>query len=337
MAPDLPPAGLAGPSGPASALTPAAMAALADVLEEPLVVVDAGCRWGASPAWEALRDHLEVIGFDPDEEECARLNALGAPGRRYVPLALGAATGEARLHLTVEPACSSLYPPDPTVVEERPLLRLARPAGLGSIAVTRLDEWLRGAGVTRVDALKLDVQGAELAVLEGAGSALADVRAVEIEVTFNRIYDGQPLFADIDRFLRERGFVLWRLRDLVHYGLADASSEHRATEHHFFDSRPAPFVAQGGQLFWANAFYVPDDVAFGTGPRPWRELLREGLLASAMSFPDLARRAVKRAIAAAEPGVRARIEAAMGRRPRRGGLGSAGPGTVGSLPPHPSG
>jgi FkbM family methyltransferase len=324
------------PAAPAGALSPAALASLADLLDGPLVLVDAGCRWGASEGWEALLGRIEVIGFDPDEEECARLNAAGVPGRRYVPFALGARTGTARLHLTAEPACSSLYPPDRSVVEERPLLALARPAGTGAIAVTRLDEWLRREGIGRVDALKLDVQGSELAALEGTGFALEGVRAVETEVTFNRIYDGQPLFADIDRFLRARGFLLWRLRDLVHYGLADASSAYSSPERNFFDSRPAAIAAEGGQLFWANAFYVPRGTAFGDEPRPWRELVRDALVASAMSFPDLARRALGRAIAVAEPEVRASIRSALAGRPapRRG---SAGPGSVGILPPRPGG
>ncbi len=52
----------AGP--PAGAISPAALASLADLLDGPLVLVDAGCRWGASKGRAALLARVEVIGFD---------------------------------------------------------------------------------------------------------------------------------------------------------------------------------------------------------------------------------------------------------------------------------
>jgi hypothetical protein len=62
------------------------------------------------------------------------------------------------------------------------------------------------------EALKLDVQGLELAVLRGAGAALDRVLLVESEVEFNLLYERQPLFGEIDEFLRQRGFFLLGLR-----------------------------------------------------------------------------------------------------------------------------
>ena len=62
------------------------------------------------------------------------------------------------------------------------------------------------------DVLKLDVQGAELDILRGAPVTLAHVLAVECEVEFRPIYVGQPLFADVDTFMRGQGFELLGLR-----------------------------------------------------------------------------------------------------------------------------
>ena len=68
---------------------------LANLLDEPLVVVDVGCRWGFAAAWEQLGDHCRVVGFDPDVEECERLRVhyRDRPQVRVVPLALGAVPG----------------------------------------------------------------------------------------------------------------------------------------------------------------------------------------------------------------------------------------------------
>lgn len=62
-------------------------------------------------------------------------------------------------------------------------------------------------GERTVDAIKLDTQGSELDILRGASRALSSCTLIEIEVEFNPIYEGQNLFCDVDRFLRDRGFV----------------------------------------------------------------------------------------------------------------------------------
>jgi FkbM family methyltransferase len=72
----------------------------------------------------------------------------------------------------------------------------------------RLDSFLNGAGVSKIDALWMDAQGSEKKVLEGLGIRLRDVDFIHTEVEFREIYAGQPLFWELLRFLRERGFSL---------------------------------------------------------------------------------------------------------------------------------
>jgi FkbM family methyltransferase len=177
----------------------------------------------------------------------------------------GAREGPATLHLTVEPACSSLYPPLAELADERPELAVIRPDGVTPVVLTTLDRWLDDGPVDNVHVLKLDVQGAELDVLEGAERALRTVRLLEVEVELNPIYDGQPLFGDVDRFLRALGFVLWRLGHLVHYSHAGAPDV-AVADRQFFDSRLLELEAGGGQVYWAHAYYVAADAL--TGARP---------------------------------------------------------------------
>ncbi|MEM7310594.1 MAG: FkbM family methyltransferase [Planctomycetota bacterium] len=65
-----------------------------------------------------------------------------------------------------------------------------------------------------VDILKLDLQGFELEALRGLGEGLSDVRVVLTEVELAPLYEGQPLFGDIDVALRAEGFRLFHLYDL---------------------------------------------------------------------------------------------------------------------------
>jgi FkbM family methyltransferase len=283
---------------------------LATALRRPLTVVDVGCRWGPAAAWLEL-PNTRVIGFEPDEEECRRLRAQAgddAPAR-FVPVALGSRAGPARLHLTKEPACSSLYPPDVDLVETRPALVVITPAGQTDVQLQTLDAWTEREGVDRVDYVKLDTQGSELDVLRGAQRALEHVRVIEAEVEFNPIYEGQPLFGDVDSYLRGHGFVLWRLADLAHYNLPGGVSEFETSETHHYDvGHPVTVAGTGGQLYWANAYFVRKEIAFPAGSIPWEMALVDALLTGVLGFWDLAHVSAARA-SGAPPEVAARLQA----------------------------
>jgi FkbM family methyltransferase len=61
-------------------------------------------------------------------------------------------------------------------------------------------------GVQRVDFIHMDVQGAELKVLDGLGPLLQGVVAIWLEVEAVPLYRDQPLKGDVEQYLRARGF-----------------------------------------------------------------------------------------------------------------------------------
>jgi len=65
-----------------------------------------------------------------------------------------------------------------------------------------------------IDLLKLDLQGYELEALKGCGRLLERIKIISTEIEFVALYDGQPLFGDIDVFLRAHGFRLLNLYEL---------------------------------------------------------------------------------------------------------------------------
>lgn len=64
------------------------------------------------------------------------------------------------------------------------------------------------------DILKLDLQGYELEALKGCGPLLHYLRIITTEIEFVPIYERQPLFGEIDRFMQENGFYLFNFYDL---------------------------------------------------------------------------------------------------------------------------
>jgi hypothetical protein len=49
---------------------------------ERIVLVDVGARGGAPPELESMRSYVRHVGFEPDPEECQRLNNSGFHLRR---------------------------------------------------------------------------------------------------------------------------------------------------------------------------------------------------------------------------------------------------------------
>ncbi len=85
-----------------------------------------------------------------------------------------------------------------------------------------LDELCDKNNVPFPDLLSMDTQGTELDILKGAQTALSNTVAVVTEVGFVPIYDGQPLFGDIDQYLSNQGFIFCRF-----YGWQSEMSPYR--------------------------------------------------------------------------------------------------------------
>lgn len=64
------------------------------------------------------------------------------------------------------------------------------------------------------DFAKIDVQGAELEILKGGEAYFRKhLIGLEVEVEFASIYEGQPLFSQVDAYIREElGLELWDIR-----------------------------------------------------------------------------------------------------------------------------
>jgi FkbM family methyltransferase len=214
-----------------------------DYTQHPLVLVDVGARGGLNRNWAAARQHLRVIGFEPERQEFDALTArhatdAGAP--RVLNVALHNAAGPVRFNVARDRGLSSVFEPNRAFLDAFPESARFDIVDVQEVAGDTLDHVIDVAGETEVDFLKVDTQGSELLVLQGAANTLASkVTGVEVEVEFTPIYRQQPLFADVDAYLRERGFLLFDLRPC-------------------YWKRAAGRAVGGprGQIVWADALYL---------------------------------------------------------------------------------
>jgi FkbM family methyltransferase len=153
-------------------MTGAALNLLLDHCRNRLTLVDVGARWGAHDRWLPLEKIAEILCFEPDEEECRRLEASRRPNIRYLPIGLSDSNGERDLFITLEPACSSNFEPIRALHEHYPGLAIVRPMSKITMSCQRLDDVLIEQGIGVVSALKLDTQGSELSIMRGGERAL---------------------------------------------------------------------------------------------------------------------------------------------------------------------
>jgi lipopolysaccharide transport system ATP-binding protein len=268
--------------------SPVAIAKHEYPLDRKLVVLDVGCRWGFAQKFMAAKDLFQIYGFDPDPKECQRLGQIYNDASIALhPVALAQTAGPRILFVTQEPACSSLLQPDPDLTENYPALACARQLSTTEIETTTLDLWAVHNNVPVVDYIKIDTQGSELEILKGGVGALQTARCLEVEVEFNPIYLGQPIFSEIDIFLRSQGFVLWKLSNHVHYSRQGTPNTPLADDHIFYDDmQVVKHTVYAGQLYWANAHYVKNDV-LSTAPRPVHESALDIALFDTLGMPDV--------------------------------------------------
>lgn len=214
-----------------------------------IVVFDVGARIEEAPRYQVLLEQnlARVVGFEPQPQEYERLLRSSDDAHTYYPYCLGKG-GRQRFHVTRHPGCSSLYEPDPSVIDLFSTIGAGTPAGNFFVQQTTDVETVRLDSLEELpqpDYLKLDVQGAELDVLQGGERTISTALVLEAEVLFLPLYKHQPLFGDVQAFLSTRGFFLHKLIDVAGRGFAPLKPAHKPY---------APF----SQLLWADAVFVRD-------------------------------------------------------------------------------
>lgn len=220
-----------------------------------LVAVDVGARGGIVADLASIAFAVDAVGFEPDPEAFERLNSAGGkagPWRsvRYLPSAVAGRAGTHTLRIPSDPAAASLFAPIAEWGE-----RLAKPQFFDLVREVQvecrtLDSALASAGVVAPAFLKLDVEGAEMDILEAAPKTVETLAAAKVEVAFLPLRQGQASMSHIDAFLRARGFVPFGFFDLAHWRRADTVVHPQA------GTGDVPYSR--GQIAHGDVLYVRD-------------------------------------------------------------------------------
>ena len=178
----------------------------------PIVVVDIGASGGSDVRWSQLTDNIKFIMFEPDKRAFESLSKMKDNNLVLFNSALADAKKTISFYLCKKQKVSSVFKPNYDFLKK--FINKERFEIIKEIVMEAdtLDNQLGGAGINDVDFIKIDTQGCEKLILAGAKNTLKNAVGLEVEVEFAPIYLEQPLFADVDSFIRENGFELFDIQ-----------------------------------------------------------------------------------------------------------------------------
>ena len=190
-------------------------AQLAAVLERFSVscVLDVGANVGQyALRLRAVGYAGRIVSFEPLPEAHAELTRRAAadPAWQVAPrMAIGERDGEVEIEVSAESDMSSILPQSALLRRISPTSAVIRRE---RVPVARLDE-IAPAWLQRDDevVLKIDVQGYEPQVLEGAGALLRTLRGIQLEMSMVPCYEGERGFRETIDYLEAAGFELYLL------------------------------------------------------------------------------------------------------------------------------
>lgn len=176
------------------------------------LVLDVGANRGQYGSMLRSQGYTgRIVSFEPLQGPYAALSATAAGDSQWTTInaALGAVSSVQAMNVSSATPSSSLLDAEDHAFH---LPESTRFVATQTISVRRLDELadelMRDDDQTY---LKLDVQGYELAAIQGASSVLERVSAVEVELSLVALYKNQPLYRDVLDVLGTEGFSVFSL------------------------------------------------------------------------------------------------------------------------------
>ena len=176
-------------------------------LSRPLSLIDVGSSKGMPQRWKSVSNMIFAYGFEPDSTARNLLpqNAdFEGGGNTDSPFALSNRIENLNLNILKKASHSSALQPNMDLINR---YSKRHPEGWEldyEISVSARD--LDSLEFVAKDFMKIDVQGYELKVLQGAKESLSEILGLEVEVEFLEMYKGGCSFGEIKDFLCDCDF-----------------------------------------------------------------------------------------------------------------------------------
>jgi len=200
--------------------------------EKHLIIFDVGAYVGyITDTYADTFPQATIYSFEPSPDSFKELS-LQAERASIKPyqIALSDQNGKDKLRINTDRSCNSMFP-RPTNGAKY-YSESSRNIGQIEVETQTLDTFCEQENIADIDILKLDVEGSELKILNGAQVKLRgkQIRLIFAEVTFVTHYQGGCFSHEVTDFLSRYDYTLFNLYNLKR--------------------------ARNGQLRWANAIFL---------------------------------------------------------------------------------
>ncbi|MDH3648415.1 MAG: FkbM family methyltransferase [Saprospiraceae bacterium] len=185
-------------------------------------VLDVGANVGQySTRLRTLGYDQEIISFEPLPSAVETLKKISArdPKWKVLQLALGEQKERKTLHVSANSYSSSFLEMSEMLLDVAPQ---ATYVDAVEVQVDILDSVLEIGEIATPIFLKIDSQGFEIPVLKGAQKMIAEknIIGLQLEMSLTPLYENEPLYNEVMRFVEELGFTLYSIDP----GLTDQKS-----------------------------------------------------------------------------------------------------------------
>ena len=180
--------------------------------------IDVGAHCGeTSLRWAERNPGLKIYALEPNLSAAVKLMSRAA-NYFVVPMAVGETDGFASFYVNAFEAASSLLPLNKRALGSWVGGKALEVKSVINVPTIRLDTFMALLEIRKVDYLKIDTQGMDLAVVKSAGSRLRDFAKIKLEVDIKevRLYSGAPSKYEVVAFLDEAGFALVDVEKQTH-------------------------------------------------------------------------------------------------------------------------
>lgn len=171
-------------------------------------VIDAGGGWGDfAIRVRKLLPNAKIISYEIHEPSLKIMNDAMRGDKNFEShfIALNNYNGTTTFRISSYDGSSSLLPMSDLHKTAYPISKDITEV---EVECKRLDDLLDSTTLKKNILIKLDLQGAEKLVLEGAENVLRNSAIIIAEINFQELYENSVLANELIDFLRERGFAL---------------------------------------------------------------------------------------------------------------------------------
>lgn len=169
-------------------------------------LIDVGANVGQFSLFADNNNIKQIIVFEPISECQKKIKKIFQNNKnvKIFKYALGSKNETKLMHLTNKLDSSSFY--KPTNYLNKKLNIYSNHSR--KIKILRADKILNKTYNLKNLLLKIDTQGFELEILKGFGNKISIVSAIYCECSYIKMYEGQPIYKDIIKYLKKKNFYL---------------------------------------------------------------------------------------------------------------------------------